>query len=1228
MRCSSESGASPWKRSEDLLMKRLFKRGLAVLLALVTAFGCFGMTAFAYTQAGETPWKVEIDTDSKTAVVIGVYDKSYASMEIPATFYHRTENNEITNYDIISVEAGACAKDTVIKSLTVGKNVAKINSGAFSGCTKLSSVTFEGSAAISSGAFDKCTALKKVNFVEPLTVSNTAFVGCHKDLTFVYEIEDYYNSEEALIADLKLLGGGKWTRGAKDDFYTWENKYAGYKVITSETSIVKDTTSPDVSITVEKNTWNSKTTASVKDPVCFDVETLNAEIRFRDNGKFASGLKYLGYYLADEPVTKTAELNKLPYTEIKLNELTQKDGWYIYNKKVNIGKSGVLYAIAEDVEGADGFANTPYLRVDQTDPTVSVINVTGNLNRDYTQILLGKNNKEIIDGIVYGMANYADKKDVDIVFNETVKLKFDAKDSDSGIASIHYMVRYGNSGPNTAGYSGYNNMKNASAGWTELASGDTIEITGNSKTWCLVYVKVTDELGHVAFGSSQYFKPGDDVKPVITATYPVDGEETSVSLSDGDSINVSGVVKLTASDDSKIKSFTYKESKDAKETALSVNSGGTIKNDGVYTIVAVDDAKTANTATVTVTITNSGSAVPVAAVTGIDNNGAEKKAEYNTNKASSNVFKSSYPVKVVITDDGKLNSVSYVYVDSKNVSKTVDVSETDAKAGISLSGFGKYTFTVKDNAYNTIAFTVTLTEPAHKITAAEIDTGNTANKTQVSCLGGTFKATITGTDIHNKIALFSGDTMIGKPVAVGSSEKPLKSVEIAVDTFKIPANNTEKEVEYVLRAYAPDAEDKDITSAKGTQLGKLTAAAKSTDIDIKPDKLTYTAAGSSQDITINSNCQLVVKSSDTWLSMPAVKGPTTNTDGTMTTVITVKAEANSGFNRTATITFTSLTDSTKSVIVNVEQAGVGAADRLAGNNRIETAVAISKKGWTSADNVVLANGLKFADALAGVPLAAAADAPILLTENKSSGLEQSVLDEIKRLSAKKVYVLGGTASVGEDIVTTLKNAGYTVERISGDDRYSTSVAIAEMLRSLTGKEFTKLYFANANNYPDALSISAAAAIEGNPILYVPTTGEAEKQVSNYVKNSKCKTGVILGGTAAVSEAGEKSLTNLGVTVTRISGSNRYETSVKINEACKSLFTGKSIAVATGESFPDALAGGALCAKLKMPVVLVSPKNYGDAVNFIKNSEAESLYIFGGTAVISDSLAITLAEAVK
>ncbi|MBR7007096.1 MAG: leucine-rich repeat protein, partial [Ruminococcus sp.] len=86
--------------------------------------------------------------------------------------------------------------------------------------------------------------------------------------------------------------------------------------------------------------------------------------------------------------------------------------------------------------------------------------------------------------------------------------------------------------------------------------------------------------------------------------------------------------------------------------------------------------------------------------------------------------------------------------------------------------------------------------------------------------------------------------------------------------------------------------------------------------------------------------------------------------------------------------------------------------RLAGAGRYETAVEISKAGFPDgSDTVVLAYGLNYADALAGVSLAKAKNAPILLTNLKT--LPAETLAEIKRLKAKNVIILGGTGAVGK-----------------------------------------------------------------------------------------------------------------------------------------------------------------------------------------------------------------------
>lgn len=57
--------------------------------------------------------------------------------------------------------------------------------------------------------------------------------------------------------------------------------------------------------------------------------------------------------------------------------------------------------------------------------------------------------------------------------------------------------------------------------------------------------------------------------------------------------------------------------------------------------------------------------------------------------------------------------------------------------------------------------------------------------------------------------------------------------------------------------------------------------------------------------------------------------------------------------------------------------------RLAGLDRYETAVQVSKQGWDTAETVIIVRGDDFADALAAAPLAYKYNAPILLTQTDS-----------------------------------------------------------------------------------------------------------------------------------------------------------------------------------------------------------------------------------------------------
>jgi len=510
----------------------------------------------------------------------------------------------------------------------------------------------------------------------------------------------------------------------------------------------------------------------------------------------------------------------------------------------------------------------------------------------------------------------------------------------------------------------------------------------------------------------------------------------------------------------------------------------------------------------------------------------------------------------------------------------------------------------------------------HVVTAVAVDSGN-EDKSVVICLGGSFEAVATGENIYNKIALFNGTAMLGKPVLIGSENGKQSSVTIKSGTFVLPANSdTEKAVEYVIRAYDAAASDSDITASAGTKVGVVSVAKKTDVVEVKPEVVSFSDKGGTVALAVRTNANVTVgMDNGSWLTLAQeVKDNQT--------FIKVTAKENPGLDRQATVIFKTTGAVPYTVNVKVFQRGVEGAERLFGANRIETAVAISKEGWEKADTVILACSGKYADALAGAPLSAAVDAPILLTDNNTTGLEKVVMDEITRLGAKKVYILGGTAAVCAEVESSVTTAGCTVARLAGDNRFGTAVEVAKELAKVTDKKFTSLYFASGENFPDALSVSSVAAIEGNPILYMPAKGEVDSITSAFITEGKYTNGVILGGTAAVSADGQTSLTKLGLSVSRVSGDDRYATSLAINKKYDALFTGKLIAVATGENFPDALAGGALCAKLKMPVVLVSDKSADAALEYVKGEAPEGLVIYGGPNAVSDAAAVKLASGIK
>lgn len=290
--------------------------------------------------------------------------------------------------------------------------------------------------------------------------------------------------------------------------------------------------------------------------------------------------------------------------------------------------------------------------------------------------------------------------------------------------------------------------------------------------------------------------------------------------------------------------------------------------------------------------------------------------------------------------------------------------------------------------------------------------------------------------------------------------------------------------------------------------------------------------------------------------------------------------------------------------------------RLSGNDRFQTSIDISNEGWPiGSDAIVLARGDSFPDALAGATLAAAYDAPILLTD--SASLPAEIQSEIERLSPSKVFILGGQGAISPSIETLLKKS-YEVVRLGGNDRYETAVSIATYLNTNNLLKTDKAVISYGENFPDALAISSWAANKGVPIL-LSDTNSLPTSTADCLTDMKVASTIIAGGDGVISPGVASKLPS----PTRYGGTDRYETAIKITAGLGT--STDKIFIATGENFPDALAGSALAARTGSAIILVDVSVPSAVSQFLstKSGTVNSVVVLGGTGVVLPSVSNSL-----
>jgi putative cell wall-binding protein len=283
-------------------------------------------------------------------------------------------------------------------------------------------------------------------------------------------------------------------------------------------------------------------------------------------------------------------------------------------------------------------------------------------------------------------------------------------------------------------------------------------------------------------------------------------------------------------------------------------------------------------------------------------------------------------------------------------------------------------------------------------------------------------------------------------------------------------------------------------------------------------------------------------------------------------------------------------------------------DEIAGSDRYNTAVAISQAGFPATANIVfIATGAGFADALSAAPVAAKLGGPLLLTPAES--LPTSVKSEIQRLAPQKIVIVGGPAAVSPSVETALDALAPTVQRIGGADRYAVARAVNAAFFGTGG--IPELYIATGADFPDALSAAAAAGAHSSAVLIVPGAASQLDAATMSAIGSLHPAAIrIVGGTAAVTAGIAAQLGGQAASVTRVDGTDRYNTSQAVNR--DAFAAAAHIYVASGIAFPDALAGAVLASRQAGPLY-VNPTSCMEPgiIDDLARLNASAVTILGG-----------------
>jgi hypothetical protein len=255
------------------------------------------------------------------------------------------------------------------------------------------------------------------------------------------------------------------------------------------------------------------------------------------------------------------------------------------------------------------------------------------------------------------------------------------------------------------------------------------------------------------------------------------------------------------------------------------------------------------------------------------------------------------------------------------------------------------------------------------------------------------------------------------------------------------------------------------------------------------------------------------------------------------------------------------------------------------SDALQTSILASQQAFPDGtDTVLLTTSEDGADALASGVLANDA---ALLYYNSDEGVVDAHVEEITRLGATEVIIIGGEERIDADVETALTDMGLAVTRLAGDERIATAnevLAYAEDNRddfNETASHLSRAFGTDDNSqtaFADAVGLGAWDAQGGAGTVLAPSDADVLSEdypTTQYFTdvNPENETIVPIGGEAAVPAGvvdyltGEPAEQTAGDRVENEDANNRAGTAVAINEA-RGLDASELAGVVVVDAFAD------------------------------------------------------------